>query len=188
MESTLKSVIARILTFIAIVGVSSGNADETHDVYQKAGAIGHPVIQSFQVEAASLKQTRELLVSLPSAYIESGSRVKYPVIFVLDAELMFYPIAGQVYFQGMNSQMPEAIVVGIPNLQGKRRDITPTPLNRNGEPLWFGGKHEQYLQFIQNDVIPFPSVTPCLYHACAMPADHACSMATQRPQPRMRLV
>jgi predicted alpha/beta superfamily hydrolase len=155
MESTLKSVIARILTFIAIVGVSSGNADETHDVYQKTGAIGHPVIQSFKVEAASLKQTRELLVSLPSAYIESGSRLKYPVIFVLDAELMFYPIAGQVYFQGMNSQMPEAIVVGIPNLQGKRRDITPTPLNRNGEPLWFGGKQEQYLQFIENDVIPF---------------------------------
>ncbi|WP_394223868.1 alpha/beta hydrolase-fold protein [Alteromonas gracilis] len=33
--------------------------------------------------------------------------------------------------------------------------MTPTPLNRNGEPLWFGGKQEQYLQFIQNDIIPF---------------------------------
>ncbi|BDX04877.1 alpha/beta hydrolase-fold protein [Planctobacterium marinum] len=151
----MKSIVARILFFIVFTGANTGYADETHDVYQKTGAIGYPTIQKFNIDAESLKQKREVLVSLPSAYIESGPRLKYPVVFVLDAELMFYPIAGQIYFQGMNSQMPEAIVVGIPNLPGERRAITPTPLNRNGEPLWFGGKQEQYLQFIENDIIPF---------------------------------
>lgn len=142
------------LVFSALWPAQPVMADETHDIYQKTGSIGLPTVQTLEIQSPHLQQTREVIVSLPTPYGETGDRQKYPVIFVMDAELMFGAVAGLVHYQGMNSQMPEAIVVGIPNAAGTRRDMTPTPLNADGKPLWFGGQQDSYLNFIRDDVIP----------------------------------
>lgn len=133
----------------------SSYGDETHDIYQQFGEVGKPVIQSHQLKSIWLKQRKEVLVSLPHSYLEAKARQQYPLIFVLDAEFLFYSIAGQIHFQGLNSQMPEAIVVGLPNQFGTRRDMTPTPFGRDGQPLWFGGKQDEYLEFMQSELLPF---------------------------------
>ncbi len=148
----------RILQFFLyttfLMFTSSPTAREIHDVYTPASQQVQPYVETLSIQSKYLKAARHLDISLPAAYVESGVRQKYPLIIVLDGELLFYPLAGLVQFQGMNSQMPEAIVVGIKNLPGTRRDLTPTPINSQGQPLWFGGKQDQYLAFIEREVIP----------------------------------
>ena len=130
------------------------SADESHEPFFPSAKGVFPNIHTVSVESKYLNRNQRLLISLPASHVETADNVIRPVIFVLDAELLFYPIAGHVYYQGMNSQMPDAIVVGLINDPGTRRDMTPTPLNNKGEPLWFGGKQDDYMEMLEKEIIP----------------------------------
>lgn len=141
-----------IALFTVVSLTARGN--ESHDIYFSDTALTSAHFESVNLYSESLKQQRQVLISLPHNYIESASTIAYPLIVVMDAELLFHSVSGIAHLQAMNSQMPEAIVVGIPNAANKRRDMTPKPLNRNGEPLWFGGKENEYLTFLSDEVLP----------------------------------
>jgi len=138
-----------------LVSASKTNANESHDIYNSQSQSAFSNVSRHVIESHSLKGKRTIDISLPVNYLETGSKVTYPLIVVLDGELLFHSVSGFAQFQAMNSQMPEAIVVGIQNAPDTRRDMTPKPINANGEPLWFGGKEDQYLSFIQHEVLPF---------------------------------
>lgn len=144
-----------ILGLILFLSLSKATANESHDIYMPTSGNAANNVFRHTIDSKSLKTERAFDVSLPVNYPETASHIKYPLIVVLDGELLFNSVSSYVQLQAMNSQMPEAIVVGIPNATNSRRDMTPKPLRSNGEPLWFGGQEEQYLSFIQHEVLPF---------------------------------
>ena len=149
-----------VILFINIVlvvccGGMPAGADDGHDVYQNASKRALPHINRHFITSNSLQETRAIDIALPVNYQETADTHKYPVIVVMDGELMFPMVSGLVHQMTANSQMPDSIVIGIYNAAGKRRSITPKPFNREGKPYWFGGKENDYLDFLKAEVLPF---------------------------------
>ena len=83
-----------------------------------------------------LNQNRHYWVSLPESYHAKGSHQRYPVLYVLDAEWDFYLDCPVMQFMAESRQVPDFIVVGVPNMD-RERDLTPTPYPN--EPSSGGG-------------------------------------------------
>lgn len=95
--------------------------------------------EKFMLKSEILKQEREILVSLPPDY-EAGEK-SYPVHFILDAEITFEAYSGVVHLMHLAGQIPDAIVVGIPNID-RNYDLD---FLRNGS---------DFLEFITRELIP----------------------------------
>lgn len=130
-------------------------ADDGHEIYQDASLKSFPNIKRHRLYSKALEQERLIDIAVPANYFETAETYKYPVIFVMDAELMFPMVSGLVHQMTANSQMPDSIIVGINNVAGARRDITPKPFDRDGKPYWFGGQEDKYLQFLTDELLPF---------------------------------
>lgn len=108
---------------------------------------------SLQFESRVLGQTRPVFVGLPRSFAKTAR--SYPVLIVLDAEAQF-PIAVMVSSQlAALGHMPEAIVVGIPNIDqfdGRVHDMTPPGLSVSGSSKNEGG--EKFLDFIEKELMP----------------------------------
>jgi pimeloyl-ACP methyl ester carboxylesterase len=108
---------------------------------------------SLQLSSTILAQTRPVYVGLPRSF--SRTSRTYPVLIVLDGEAQF-PIAVNVASQlAALGHMPEAIVVGIPNLddvEGRVHDMTPPGLSVSGSSKNEGG--EKFLDFIEKELMP----------------------------------
>ena len=71
-----------------------------------------------------------------SALLAKGNRQRYPVLYVLDAEWNFYLVCPVVQFMEQSRQLPDFLVVGVPNVD-REHDLTPTPYPN--EPASGGG-------------------------------------------------
>ena len=81
--------------------------------------------------STTLGEQRSYTVSLPSTYHARDYQTKrYPVLVVLDGETNLHSTSGIVEHMGRNAQIPEMIVIGVPNsgipLVNRVRDFTPT--------------------------------------------------------------
>jgi len=122
------------------------------------------------VRCASSRIEYQIDIALPAGYRECDKR--YPVFYLLDANLHF-PTAVQAYrCQRIEGTVPELIVVGIgyreegaaiatPAYQMHRaRDYTPTPLNHRPTQEEFQlampetGKGREFLEFLKTQLIP----------------------------------
>ncbi len=104
--------------------------------------------EATQIISKKLNETREIRVYLPQSYAKSSLR--YPVIYTTDAESLFLPTASAAQFMTTSSelaQIPESIVVGIPNLNRRRDMPIPQEYGRGGE--------EKFLGFLADELIPF---------------------------------
>lgn len=104
--------------------------------------------ESLRIVSKKLDETREIRVALPTSYARSSQR--YPVIYATDGESLFLPTAGAAQFMATASelpQMPEAIVVGIPNTNRGRDMPIPQQYGRGGE--------ENFLAFLADELAPF---------------------------------
>jgi len=79
-------------------------------------------VQYETFDSQKLNDTREIKVQLPRGYDENTSK-SYPLIVVFDGDYMFEIVAGNVDYYSYWEDMPEAIVVGINQIE-KRRDDT----------------------------------------------------------------
>lgn len=79
-----------------------------------------------------LNEHRPYWVYLPPSYQPNAhsSPQKYPVLFVLDGEWNFPWASEVVQFMADSLQIPELIVVGIPNID-REKDLTPTHAPRD---------------------------------------------------------
>ena len=112
---------------------------------------GEPVVigERTSIHSEILNEERPLLVHLPNSYQSTGDR-RYPVIFALDGESHFHLLTGVVDWLSQGSaQMPEVIVVGIPNVD-RVRDLTPSVNPENGR----GGGADDFLRFLSDELIP----------------------------------
>ncbi len=100
------------------------------------------------IESQVLNETRDLYIYLPEGYGQSDQ--SYPVMYVLDGESKFTISASIVNFYARIQQIPQMIVVGIPNV-ARNRDFTPIVNDR----MQNSGGADNFIKFLEEELIEF---------------------------------
>lgn len=138
---------------VLLLSVSAGAAAGTGGV-DRAVTVG----QRLALPSAALGETREILVHLPRDYERSTRR--YPVLFLLDGNDHFVYASGIVDFLARNGRAPELILVAVPTLHKRSRDLTmPLKLDREAiealEPHEKLGGADAFLRFLADELAPW---------------------------------
>ena len=106
----------------------------------------------------NLNEIRNFSIILPSTY-KSYSKIKYPVIYILDGEFLIQSTSGIIEYMSKTGQIPEMIEVYISN-NDRTKDFTPTSNNINYEgeidtTLENSGGGENFLKFLNMELIEY---------------------------------
>ncbi|WP_029033956.1 alpha/beta hydrolase [Salinimicrobium terrae] len=101
------------------------------------------------INSSKLGKERELKIQLPRDY-DQNTKKKYPVILVLDGDYLFEPMAGNVDYYSYWDEIPEAIVVGVNQLQSRNDDSSYDPQRFLPEK-----KGAQFFEFLGMELLPF---------------------------------
>lgn len=115
-----------------------------------------------RIKSAQLNEDRVLNIYLPEGYAED-SKVKYPVIYLLDgsADEDFIHIVGLAQYLTFPwiDLLPKSIVVGIATVD-RRRDFTfPTRIAKDLKEFPTTGKSAAFMRFIEQDLQPYVEKT-----------------------------
>jgi len=105
-----------------------------------------------KVHSQVLNEDREVLVSLPGEY--DHSRLRYPVLYVLDGGSLFLPGVATARFMGDRGLAPQMIVVGVPSGATRTRDLTP-PCAVPDKENPGGGGADLFRRFMTTELRPF---------------------------------
>jgi hypothetical protein len=113
-----------------------------------------PAVQfgiKLELHSKILNEDRPYWVYLPPSYQTGAiqSPQKYPVLYLLDGEWNFQWASEVVQFMADSLQIPELIVVGIPNLD-RDKDLTPTHDTNNAT----SGGGPAFETFISEELAP----------------------------------
>jgi len=112
--------------------------------------------KSFTLHSNILNEDRSVYISLPLNY--NRNIHSYPVIIVMDGEYLFEIASSIVKIKASRNEMPESIVVGIPNNAGKRYDMAMQLSYPDGRTFFGdadGKKIKDYLTFFRKELFPF---------------------------------
>ena len=101
------------------------------------------------IESLKLGEERELKIQLPRGY-NSNEDKTYPLFIVLDGDYMFEAVAGNVDYYSYWEDMPEAIIVGINQLDKRFDDCMYS--EQNSLPIETGAA---FFEFIGMELIPY---------------------------------
>ncbi|WP_158870202.1 alpha/beta hydrolase [Maribellus comscasis] len=87
-----------------------------------------------------LKQEREIFIKIPENY--ENIDLEFPVHYVLDGEIIFNSYSAIAELKAQNDEIPEAIIVGIPNID-RGYDLNPKANGVN------------FLDFMTTELIPY---------------------------------
>lgn len=102
------------------------------------------------IESKKLNGTREFTVVLPSNY-ESSPEKKYPVLVLLDGEYLLSPFEGILKYGNYWDDLPEMIIVAIPQNYGDTRYID-SEFDEAGFPT---GSGANFFEFIGIELLPY---------------------------------
>ena len=111
------------------------------------------------IHSSVLQEDRPYLVYLPQSYQSKDfAPQRYPVLYLLDGDWHFHSATGLAQYLGANGQIPELIVVAIPNTQ-RTRDLTPTHTTKGYDGKETpsnasSGGGQNFLQFLSEELIP----------------------------------
>ena len=91
-------------------------------------------MRTYRIASAVLGETRRIQVALPASYGASAADRRYPVTVVLDGEALARPAAAVADELARTGQIPENLVVAIPNT-ARLRDLPPAGLSVSGSGL-----------------------------------------------------
>ena len=117
---------------------------ETYD--SKPFVIG----ETITLKSDILNEDRQILISKPAGYDQSS--MKYPVMYLLDGNAHFHHTTGIIQFLWSIGNMPQMIVVAIPNTQ-RTRDLTPATSDTSSR-LQNAGGADDFLKFIRRELMP----------------------------------
>ncbi len=143
------------IKIVLLVGMSflfqpfiKGQSKQNEKFLQKVGVLD-------SLYSNTLKEYREIYVQLPAGY-DPNEKVKYPVVFVLDGEVLLPTVTNvQTYYSG--GFTPEMVIIGIANNTKRMRDLTTSKVSEmygvafeqeNGEAAIFS-------KFIETELIPY---------------------------------
>ncbi len=147
----MKPIFRFILLFIFLSCHSSDSEKHTANT-----AKGIVIGESSNLFSEVLNENREIFISLPQNYTRNIQ--SYPVIIVLDAEYLFEIAASIVKIKASRNEMPESIVVGIPNTTDSRYDMAMQLSYPNGDTFFGdadGKKIKDYIRFLKKELVPF---------------------------------
>ena len=101
------------------------------------------------IESEALGTTRELKIQLPRNY-EANTDQAYPLIIVFDGDYLFEVVAGNVDYYSYWKDMPDAIVVGVNQMESRADDCTLSV-----EDYLPSKKGAQFYDFVVTELIPF---------------------------------
>ena len=99
-------------------------------------------------ESSKLGETREIKIQLPRGY-DGNQDKKYPLFIVLDGDYLFEAVSGNVDYYSYWEDMPEAIVVGVNQLDKRFDDCMYS--EQNSLPIETGAA---FFEFIGMELIP----------------------------------
>ena len=101
------------------------------------------------IQSLKLEEERQLKIQLPRSYNTNDDKT-YPLFVVLDGDYMFEAVAGNVDYYSYWEDMPEAIVVGINQLDKRFNDCLYS--DQNSFPIETGAA---FFEFIGMELIPY---------------------------------
>jgi predicted alpha/beta superfamily hydrolase len=102
-------------------------------------------------ESSKLGETREIKIQLPRGYNDASNQDKeYPLFIVFDGDYLFEAVAGNVDYYSYWEDMPEAIVVGINQIDKRYDDCMYS--EQNSLPTETGAS---FFEFIGMELIPY---------------------------------
>lgn len=111
--------------------------------------------QQIQLNSKILGQKRAINIALPANY--ASAEHNYPVVVVVDGGVDedFLHISSLLRYFGTYQQMPEAIVVGIPNVD-RQHDLTTRSDNAADQAdIPQHGGADDFHQFIADELLPY---------------------------------
>ncbi|MTI20897.1 hypothetical protein E1176_07680 [Fulvivirga sp. RKSG066] len=109
--------------------------------------------EDFKIDSKYIKETRTITVSLPQQY-ENSSKA-YPVILVLDKNLLFNTTSAIVNQLSNTSRMPESIVVSLSAGSKHRNYFAPNLHNNHRDRAYnYGNFQEEFLDFLEHELLP----------------------------------
>lgn len=106
------------------------------------------LVKTDSLNSVVLKQNRKIKIFLPEGYGKKDS--KYPVIYVLDANDRDQHIVPTARFLFANNKMPEAIIVGVLNID-RNHDFLPD----SSQSAPTGGGADNFGKFFKGELIPY---------------------------------
>src|SRR5690606_12739854 len=94
-------------------------------------------------------ESRELKILLPRGYSKDDAK-KYPLIIVLDGDYLFEPVAGDVDYYSYWEDIPDAIVVGVNQVDKRFDDCMYS--EQNSLPIEKGA---DFFEFLGMELIPY---------------------------------
>ncbi|UWX59280.1 alpha/beta hydrolase-fold protein [Chryseobacterium oranimense] len=106
------------------------------------------------IKSKTLNEDRTLNIYLPQGYDKTKS---YPVIYLLDGSINedFIHVTGLVQFFNQMYSMPEAIVVGIANVDRKRDFTFHTDLKDLQKDYPTTGHSDKFIAFLEKELKPY---------------------------------
>lgn len=120
---------------------------------QEIITIGH----KSELHSNILNEDRPYWVYLPPEYNDPDyGKASYPVIYLLDGDANFYTLVAiqKTFTRGMYNNMPECIIIGIPNTD-RTRDMTPSKslMKHNGKDMFTNsGGGENFTSFLTKEL------------------------------------
>jgi hypothetical protein len=98
--------------------------------------------------SSKLNETREIKIQLPRGY-DANPDKKYPIIVVFDGDYMFEAVAGNADYYSYWEDMPDAIVVGVNQIDTRSSDLYYS--EQNSLPIESGAA---FFEFIGMELMP----------------------------------
>ena len=144
----------KVFLLLLLVILANATAAQEKDPAIKIG-------EKFTLHSNVLNEERPYWVYLPESYnSKAQSPEAYPVLYLLDGDALFHTATGVVEFMSRNGndQIPELIVVAIPNTN-RNRDLTPThslttQIGKESKSLASSGGGDAFLRFLQEELVP----------------------------------
>jgi predicted alpha/beta superfamily hydrolase len=105
------------------------------------------------IQSSKLGEERQIKIQLPRGYAANEDKT-YPIFIVLDGDYMFEIVAGNVDYYSYWDDMPEAIVVGVNQIDNRFDDCLYS--EQNSLPIETGAS---FFEFIGMELMPYVEKT-----------------------------
>lgn len=102
-----------------------------------------------EIESEKLGESRQLKIQLPRGY-ENDIEKTYPLFIVFDGDYLFEPVTGNIDYYSYWEDMPEAIVVGINQVNSRNDDCLYS--EENFLPIETGAN---FFEFVGLELVPY---------------------------------
>lgn len=115
--------------------------------------------ETHTITSAILGEDRPYMVYLPDGCKPGGASAPCPVLYILDGPTHFHYGSGMLANLATNMQIPEMIMVAVPNTEDRMHDLTPTHtmidyLGKESPMNATSGGGEAFFDFLEKELIP----------------------------------